>query len=394
MTPAARTFWLCFAVAMLDGFDTLVISFIAPAFAGEWGLAEAQVGRIFGAGLVGAAIGAVGGGALADAIGHRRTLLGCVTLFGLLTMGCAMAPDMGTLILLRLLAGLGLGGAIPAISALAAGSVGPECRSATVTRMFLGFPLGAVVGGMVVAAMIGPLGWRSALWMGGILALLLVPAVFAWIGDARPGAHHGDAADAAREPVLGGGRRTAALSLFAAAFLILLVGYFLVSWAPTILVRAGATPERAIIGAVLLNVGGIVGALALTRILDRVGPFRVAGLALLVGAAFTVALGSHLPSAVVATPLLVLAGATVIGAQLTLPSLAAALFPPSARGRGVGFTMGVGRLGSIAGPLIGGEMLGAGLSDQALFACVAVPVLLSGLILRFAHGRRPAAGQG
>jgi AAHS family 4-hydroxybenzoate transporter-like MFS transporter len=201
-------------------------------------------------------------------------------------------------------------------------------------------------------------------------------------------------AGAARDPVLGGGRRTAALSLFAAAFLILLVGYFLVSWAPTILVRAGATPERAIIGAVLLNVGGIVGALALTRILDRVGPFRVAGLALLVGAAFTVALGSHLPSAVVATPLLVLAGATVIGAQLTLPSLAAALFPPSARGRGVGFTMGVGRLGSIAGPLIGGEMLGAGLSDQALFACVAVPVLLSGLILRFAHGRRPAAGQG
>jgi AAHS family 4-hydroxybenzoate transporter-like MFS transporter len=387
---AARTFWICFAVAMLDGFDTLVISFIAPAFAGEWGLGEAQVGRIFAAGLVGAAVGAVGGGMLADRIGPRRTLLGCVTLFGLLTLGCAMAPDMGTLTLLRFLAGLGLGGAIPPISALAAATVGPERRSATVTRMFLGFPLGAVFGGMAVAAMIGTLGWRSALWMGGIMALMLVPVIWVWIDDARPSSHHPKAAGAVREPVLGGGRRIAGLSLFAGAFLILLVGYFLISWAPTILVRAGATPERAIIGAVLLNVGGIVGALALTRVLDRLGPFRVAGITLLVGAAFTVALGAHLPSALVATPLLVLAGVTVIGAQLTLPSLAASLFPPSARGRGVGLTMGVGRLGSIVGPLIGGEMLEADLSDQALFACVAVPVLLSGLALRFAHARRPA----
>jgi AAHS family 4-hydroxybenzoate transporter-like MFS transporter len=392
---AARTFWICFAVAMLDGFDTLVISFIAPAFAGEWGIGEAQVGRIFGAGLLGAAIGAVGGGMFADRIGHRRTLLGCVTLFGLLTMACAMAPDMGTLTLLRLLAGLGLGGAIPAISALAAGSVGPERRSATVTRMFLGFPLGAVLGGMAVAAMIGPLGWRSALWMGGILALLLVPVIWAWIGDAEPAGHHRpEAAGTAREPVLGGERRVAGLSLFAAAFLILLVGYFLVSWAPTILVRAGATPERAIIGAVLLNVGGIVGALALTRIIDRVGPFKLAGTALLVGALFTVILGAHLPSAAIAMPLLMLAGASVIGAQLTLPSLGASLFPAAVRGRGVGFTMGIGRLGSIAGPLIGGEMLEADLSDQALFACVAVPVVLSGLILRFAHGRQPATSQG
>lgn len=389
---AARTFWICFAVAMLDGFDTLVISFIAPAFAAEWGIGEAQVGRIFGAGLLGAAIGAVGGGMFADRIGHRRTLLGCVTLFGLLTMACAMAPDMGTLALLRLLAGLGLGGAIPAISALAAGSVGADRRSATVTRMFLGFPLGAVLGGMAVAAIIGTLGWRSALWMGGILAMLLVPVIWTWIDNAEPaGRHRPEAAGAAREPVLGGERRVAGLSLFAAAFLILLVGYFLVSWAPTILVRAGATPERAIIGAVLLNVGGIIGALALTRIIDRVGPLKLAGIALLVGAVFTLLLGSHLPSAAIATPLLMLAGASVIGAQLTLPSLAASLFPAAARGRGVGFTMGVGRLGSIAGPLIGGEMLEADLSDQALFAFVAVPVLLSGLILRFAHGRRPAA---
>ncbi|KQX23317.1 MULTISPECIES: MFS transporter [unclassified Sphingomonas] len=387
---AARTFWICFAVAMLDGFDTLVVSFIAPAFASEWGLGEAQVGRIFAAGLVGAAAGAIGGGVLVDRIGPRRTLLGCIALFGLLTLGCAMAPDMGTLTLLRFLAGLGLGGAIPAISALAAATVGAERRSATVTRMFLGFPLGAVLGGMTVAAMIGPFGWRSALWLGGLLALLLVPIVWARIEDVRPRSHLPEAAGPVREPVLGGGRRIAGLSLFAGAFLILLVGYFLISWAPTILVRAGATPERAIVGAVLLNVGGIVGALALTRLLDRLGPFRVAGLTLLAGAAFTVALGARLPSAVVATPLLVLAGATVIGAQLTLPSLAASLFPSAARGRGVGLTMGVGRLGSIAGPLIGGEMLEADLSDQVLFACIAVPVLLSGLALRFAHARRPA----
>ena len=157
-----RLFWLCFAVAMVDGFDTLVVSFIAPAFAAEWSLSGTEVGQVFGIGLVGAAIGGIIGGRLADRAGRKKVLLGSVLLFSVLTVCCALAPNREILMALRFLAGLGLGAAIPTVTALTAETLPPEQRTAAVTRMFLGFPLGAVIGGALCAIMVEPLGWRSA----------------------------------------------------------------------------------------------------------------------------------------------------------------------------------------------------------------------------------------
>lgn len=385
--PAMRIFVICFMVAMLDGFDTLVVSFTAPAFGAEWNLSESEIGTIFGGGLLGAAIGGVTGGMLADRIGHKRILMAAVSLFAVLTMTCGLVTDPHTMLALRFVAGLGLGAAIPAIAAITANAATNDRRSAIVTRMFLGFPLGAVIGGGIVALTIAPLGWRFAFWMGGGLGIAMLPVIHFGIEQSATiaGNIKGGKSNAGAGGVVGEGRLPASLCLFGSAFLILLVGYFLVSWSPSILVRAGASHELAIVGAVLLNVGGILGALALTRILDRKGPLLVAGSTLLCGSVLTVALGFQLGSPLIAIPLLMLGGATVIGAQLTLPSLAAHIFPAEARGRGVGITMGIGRLGSIIGPVVGGMMLQAGMHDTGLFLTVAVPVLLSGLLLLVAY---------
>lgn len=380
-------FWLCFAVAMVDGFDTLVVSFIAPAFAAEWELPAEAVGRLFAAGLLGAAIGAVTAGSLADRVGRRTALLGCVGLFTVATLLCAAAPDPGTLAALRLVAGLGLGGAIPSITALTAESLPLENRAGGVTRMFLGFPLGAVLGGALVASIIGPLGWRAAFLLGGAAGAALLPPLWLYVTDAAPGDRHHDGSR--REPLLAHGRALPAAALFAAAFLVLLVSYFLINWSPSILVRAGMSEERSILGGVLLNVGGIMGALLLAALVGRTTPFRVVGLTLLVGGALVVALGAGLSDPNIAAPLLLATGAGVVGGQLTFPALAAALFPRSARATGVGLTMGAGRAGSIVGPYCGGLLLDAGLGWGPLFLIIAVPTAVAGFLVLVAGWRSP-----
>src|SRR5687768_5111711 len=176
--PALRVFAICFAIAMIDGFDTLVISFIGPAIMDAWQLAPAELGRIFGSGLIGAALGGMTAGVLADRLGRKRTLLISIALFGVLTLACAFARTPTELALLRLAGGLGLGGAIPNIVALTAEHASSQRRSASVTLMFIGFPLGAVVGGALTAAVIGSYGWRAVFVIGGVLPLLLLPAVW------------------------------------------------------------------------------------------------------------------------------------------------------------------------------------------------------------------------
>ena len=375
----ARLFWLCFAVAMVDGFDTLVVSFIAPAFAAEWQLSGAEVGQVFGLGLVGAALGGVVAGRLADRMGRRNVLVGSVLLFAVLTLCCAAAPSAGVLMILRFLAGLGLGGAIPTITALTAETLPAERRMAAVTRMFLGFPLGAVVGGALCAVMVPALGWRSAFLLGGSLGLLLVPFLIRHVAETLPTgearATRGSALEVFRD-----GRNVPALLLFSAAFLILLVSYFLINWTPSILVGAGLAESYAILGGVLLNLGGIVGALALTTVLDR-GPYARAGLALLAGAVLICGLGASLTTMAVAVPLVFLTGMAIIGGQLALPALAATLFPKPVRAMGVGLTMGIGRIGSIVGPSVGGVLVDARLGSITLFFIIAVPAAAAGAAL-------------
>lgn len=176
--PTLRVLAICFAVAVVDGFDTLVISFIGPAILETWGLSPPQLGRIFGAGLVGAALGGMTAGVVADRLGRKRTLLICILLFAVLTFACAFARTPTELALLRLAGGLGLGGAIPNIVALTAEHASAQRRSASVTLMFIGFPLGAVLGGALTALIIGSHGWRTVFMLGGVLPLLLLPAVW------------------------------------------------------------------------------------------------------------------------------------------------------------------------------------------------------------------------
>ena len=370
---------VCFLIAMLDGYDTLMLSFIAPLISKEWALGPGAFGAIFAAGYAGAMAGAVLIGMAADRYGRRRLLLLSILIGGVFTMLSATAGGVGELMLWRFIAGIGLGGAIPSVSALTAAHSAPERRSAAVTRMFLGFPIGAVAGGAITASVMTWVGWRGVFVGGGIISLLLFPLAF-WVVTESRGRESGKPVHSARPfaELVAEGRLFGTVLICLAAFLILLVSYFLISWTPTVLTLHGMSAERAAVAGVVLNLGGVLGALAMSMLSTGRSPFALVALGLCTGGVLTVVLGQNmLGEAGLVLGLIFAVGAFIIGGQVNFPALGVYFYPESVRATGVGLAMGAGRLGSIVGPLIGGYLVSAQSSWDRLFLLAGVPAVLA-----------------
>src|ERR1700730_7474789 len=177
-----------FLVAMVDGYDTLILAFIAPLISKEWALHPQTMGAIFASSYAGAALGATAIGIAADRFGRKTMLLASLALVGVFTILCARSANPVQLMVLRAVAGLGLGGALSTSLALIAGSTPVHRRRDTATPMFLGFPVGAMVGGAATAAVMSFLGWRGVFVGGGVCALLLIPLVAFGVTESESGA--------------------------------------------------------------------------------------------------------------------------------------------------------------------------------------------------------------
>jgi MFS transporter, AAHS family, 4-hydroxybenzoate transporter len=239
-----RILVICFLTAMIDGFDTLILAFIAPLVGKVFGLSPVEIGKLFAINFIGAVIGGLGFGPLADRFGRRAMLLVSLALAVVFTLLCSLAGSPQELMALRFLAGLGFGGVIPMIIALTAESMPLPLRTASVTWMFLGIPLGAVVGGAIVAATLS-YGWQAIFVGGGVVAALLIPAVFFGIPeslvtsaalaptDAKDGLFASVPAQFAE------GRFASVLCLWLGAFSVILPSFFLLNWMPSVLVGSG-----------------------------------------------------------------------------------------------------------------------------------------------------------
>jgi AAHS family 4-hydroxybenzoate transporter-like MFS transporter len=377
---------VCFLVALIDGYDTLMLSFLAPLISKEWSMLPGSFGKVFAAGFAGTAVGAIAVGMAADRFGRKRMLALALAVAGTFTALCAGASTPSELMFWRFLAGIGLGGAIPAVSALTAEHARPDRRTETVSRMFLGFPIGAIAGGAITAALMQAVGWRAIFVAGGALALVLLPFALAIVTETagRPAAAGSQPARAKRPiaELVAEGRMLGTVLVCAAVFMILLVTYFLISWTPSVLALSGMSPQRAALAAVVLNVGGVIGCLGTSFAITGRNPFLLVGAALGAGALLIPVLGLHIvDSEVAAFALVFMIGLTVVGGQMNIPALCVYYYPPAVRATGVGLSMAFGRIGSIVGPLVGGFLVAAKLPWSELFLLVGIPALIAAAAL-------------
>ena len=419
-----RLLLACATVLFLDGFDTQAIGYVAPDLARDWNLARGALGPVFSAGLFGLMIGALVFGPIADRIGRKKIIVLSTAAFGIGTLATVFAQDITSLLVIRFLTGLGLGGALPNAVALTS-EFSPHRRRATmVMAMFVGFSVGAALGGLIAAALIPSFGWRSIFLIGGIAPLILVPFLAARLpesvrflaltgqADARvaellmrvapsvhfqPAAHFGvHEAKLAGLPVLhlfSEGRAWATPVLWIVFFMSLLDLYLLSNWLPTVLNDLGASVSMAAAVGAMFQVGGVVGTFSLGQFIDRFS-FRALSLTYLFAAFAVVAIGFTGQSIALATLAIFCAGFCIVGGQIASNALAATYYPTMVRSTGVGWALGIGRIGSIVGPLIGGIMLARHVGAESLFMAAAVPALCASLaalvLVRIARRSAPA----
>jgi MFS transporter, AAHS family, 4-hydroxybenzoate transporter len=382
-----RIILLCALVAACDGFDTQAIAFVAPAISKLWGVPPPQFGAIFSAGLVGLALGAFLFGSLADRLGRKSVILFCVALFGISSILTTLSSGMIELAAWRFLTGLGLGGVLPNLIATT-NEVGSEKhKNRLVMLMFCGFPLGATIGGLVSAPLIGAYGWHSVFITGGVLPLALLPLLYVHLPQTgrrvSPTPEVDGGAHRANNIALlfGDGRAVPTLLLWTAFFSNLLVMYFLVNWLPSLLTIAGSSLSVATLSTALLNLGGIVGAVLLSRLIN--GPHALLALACAYGVA---SLALLLIARAEGNILILLtgagvAGAVVVGGQIAMNAVTASFYPAQIRSTGVGWALGIGRIGSIVGPLLGGLLLGSGWQGTSAVMFAIIPTLVAACAL-------------
>ncbi|HTI67078.1 MAG TPA: MFS transporter [Caulobacteraceae bacterium] len=400
---------LCAAVVFLDGFDAQAIGYVAPALIGAHVLTPPQLGPLFSVGLVGLMLGALFVAPLADRIGRRPVILVSTLLFGLFSLATAWATNADQFMVLRFLTGLGLGGCMPNAIALTSEYAPTRSRSLLVMIMFNGFTLGSLIGGLVSAQMVPTYGWPWVFLVGGALPLLLLPVLFFTLPESLrflvlakgppekiarlvrrldPGVD----ADAGTQYVvaetskarmsvrrlLSDGRAKRTLLLWIVFFMSLLDVYMLVNWLPTMMRTVGAPIRTAILIGVALQLGGLLGAPPLGYILDRVGARRTMGPAYMLAAVSIALIGVFASTSIPLTMLVVfMAGFGVIGGQTAANAVAATSYPTEIRSTGVGWALGVGRVGSIVGPLLAGVLTTMHVAPRDIFFLTAVPALVA-----------------
>lgn len=406
-------FVLSFWSVMLDGFDIVLMAFAAPAVSREWNLSSEQIGFLLSAALVGMMLGAMFLGSLADRFGRRVVVALALMVAGITTVGGGLVSDVGTLMLMRFLAGLGLGALLAALPTYVVEFSVEKYKSIAVAILMAGSSLGSVLGGLVSSIFIAEYGWRP-LFIGsgivtlvtGLVCLLLPESVDYLASSGRRNALQsinrtrrllGESplpqlpAVAAVDSRYGGGVRALlapalrrfTLTAWVTFFLGFATAYFLSAWTTQLLFSAGMSERAAINGAVVLTLGGMVGAL-IVGWLTRYWALRlIIATAFAIGGVLLLLLAGVVGQGVGGTViwlLLVLTGMTINGAFTNLYTVALVGYPAQVRSTGLGYCVGLGRSGAVASPTIAGFLLGQGLAIPDVMMVFALPILLAALL--------------
>ena len=418
--------WLVALVALtivFDGIDNQLLGIVIPTIMEEWGVARSAFAPVVSLGHMGMMVGGAIAGFAGDRFGRRTALLSSVVVFGVTTFGAAMVHDIPSLAVLRLLAGLGLGGAMPNAAALAAEYVPKRQRAFAVTLTIVCVPLGGSFAGLLGIRILPIVGWRMLFVLGGVIPIAAAvvlrflmpesPRFLArhqsrWkelVATLRRMGHHLDAdvafedkAEQSTASVSIGSLfrpefRHDTLALWAAFFSCLLSVYFGLSWLAVLLSGAGFAISVASAGITVFNLGGVLGALLGGVAIGRLGSRRsmLAMSAAAVVSAGCLSLIDITPTANVGRLLLLLtlAGASINGVQTTMYALAAHVYPSVVRASGVGSAVAFGRSGAILAGYLGPWTIALG-GTSAFFAAVATMMTATFVALALVQRHVPA----
>jgi AAHS family 3-hydroxyphenylpropionic acid transporter len=366
----------CFLIAALEGYDIQAYGVALPSLAKMFSLDPGRLGWLGGMAMIGVVLGALIGGRLADRIGRKPVLIASVLLFGVFSIGTGFAGSALTLFLTRFISGLGFGGAMPNLIALGTEITDRKRHASTVTLIFCGMPAGGAAVALLARLGGAGLDWRTIFYVGGILPLVLLPMIWNVLPETRPAQQ--EKQSGALRMLFGQGRAPATLLMWVAYLLTLLVLYLLLTWLKALVIAKGMAPAVADTATFSFNLTSIVGAVGLGFIIDRYGSRWPLVLCYLGLAGALLGLGA----AVDADEIVVLAGLVgflVIGSQYSLYALPPRYYGRHERAAGAGAAVGVGRVGSVIGPVLGGLLREAGVSGGAVLNALVPVALVAGL---------------
>jgi MFS transporter, AAHS family, 4-hydroxybenzoate transporter len=413
---AAPLVLVCWLVTFFDGYDMNIIGLAAPYLRSAFHFDKLTLGYIFGAGTVGLLAGGFAFGFIADRIGRRATIVIATATFGTLTLALALATHDWHFFVLRFLNGIALGGAIPLTWALGTEYVASRYRATMVTLIMLGYGLGVTAGGPVSNALIPRFGWASVFIFGGtaslVAALVLTLALPESLRFLASSGQRPDRLAAAVRRLVPGWRDIPVTARFvlsdeAASSVsprnpavlfsgnlaritpLLWIGYiassmttfFLTSWGPIVFEALGFTRKAAALVSSSNSLGGMLGGLMLMRFTDRIGVITLAFFPL-VSVPLLLIAGFASLSQTAFVALMLLLSVFLAGSHFGITSITGLFYPTAYRGLGTGWVSSMGKLGSTAGPFIGGLVLSSSLPTHEVFAVMAVcPAVLCGCML-------------
>lgn len=411
--------FICFLLNAIDGMDIVIMSYIAPELKKAWSLSPEALGTVFSASLAGMAVGGLFIAPLADKFGRRPLIIALLSVITVTMLISSQAGNVTELIVLRTLIGMSVGAFLASVTTMAADFAPPGRQAFVVAIAISGYAFGAVLTGLTIAHFLPVWGWHGALMMAGIVSLVVLPVVIFVLPEsidylkrvqpknALPRlnalrARLGERPLAALPPrmaaqkvsvgtVFAGGRVVPTLALWLAIIMGFMTFYFLVSWITQLSVQSGLAVENAIYAGALFNLGGFTGTLVLGTFALRFGLQGITFAAMIAGAIVVAAFGHISVSLVVTLFLAYCAGFTTNGGFNCFYALAAELYPAEIRSTGIGWAMGIGRLGAVIGPLLGGVLIGQGLSIPNLMMIYAIPLVIAGLAALLVRACTPAA---
>lgn len=388
---------------VFDGYDLIVYGTVQSSLINDtgWGLTKATAGTIGSMAFVGMMIGAIFAGRMADSWGRRRTILGCAVIFSIFTILCAFAPSAAVFGVLRLLAGIGLGGLVPSANALVAELVPAKWRSTIATLMMSGVPIGGSIAALVGIQLIPVYGWQAMFLVAVLALVIVVPLGLKYLPETLAPV---SATDSATNKATGKAARFAGRSasvirepsgfssllrapylgvsvLFALATIATLFAWYgLGTWLPNLMQLAGYNLGSALTFALALNLGAVAGSVITAWAGTRFGPVPTAIAAAAVAAGALVVLVTG-PSVTVVYLMLVLAGVGTHGTQCLIIAAVASHYPGHLRGTALGWALGTGRIGAVAAPQVGGLLLAASLGVNSNFLAFAGAAAIAAVLL-------------